>query len=291
MTTPVEARDILGPATRRLLDAGIDGAALDCRLLLGAAMGRDEAVLPHEVLAGFDHDAAARFAGYLDRRMRGEPVSRIRGWREFWSLRFDLSEATLDPRPDSETLVMAALQAANRLRGEPVSILDLGCGTGALMLACLSELPGATGCGVDIDALAVETARGNAERLGLGDRARFVQGDFADPGVGGGGFDLVLCNPPYIPAAEIATLAPEVALFDPLAALDGGADGLAGWRAVLPRIAAGLAAEGTAIVEIGAGQEEDVASLGRACGLAEARRERDLAGTVRCLVFTHAATS
>jgi len=291
MTTPVEARDILGPATRRLLDAGIDGAALDCRLLLGAAMGRDEAVLPHEVLAGFDQDAAARFAGYLDRRMRGEPVSRIRGWREFWSLRFDLSPATLDPRPDSETLVMAALQAANRLRGEPVSILDLGCGTGALMLACLSELPGATGCGVDIDALAVETARGNAERLGLGDRARFVQGDFADPGAGGSGFDLVLCNPPYIPAAEIATLAPEVALFDPLAALDGGADGLAGWRAVLPRIAAGLAAEGTAIVEIGAGQEEDVALLARACGLAEARRERDLAGTVRCLVFTHAATS
>ena len=288
MTLPVEARDILIPAMRRLTEAGIDGAALDCRLLLAAAIGRDEAVLPHETLEGFDGHAAARFAGFLDRRAGGEPVSRIRGWREFWSLRFDLSPETLDPRPDSETLVMTALEEAAAGRNAPLRLLDLGCGTGALLLACLSDLPAATGCGIDIDAGAVAAARGNADRLGLGTRASFLQGDFADPQAGGAGFDIVLCNPPYIPAAQIATLAPEVALFDPHRALDGGEDGLTCWRAVLPRIAAGLAAGGVALVEIGAGQEEAVASLARVAGLAERRRVADLGGVVRCLVLAPA---
>jgi len=289
MTPPVEARDILGPAMGRLAAAGVDGAALDSRLLLAAAIGREDAVLPHETLAAFDDKAATRFAEFVARRAGGEPVSRIRGWREFWSLRFELSPATLDPRPDSETLVIAALEEAGAMAGRPLRLLDLGCGTGALLLACLSELPGATGCGVDIDAMAVDTARGNADRLGLGPRAVFRQGDFADPQAGGGGFDLVLCNPPYIPAAQIATLAPEVARFDPRRALDGGDDGLACWRTVLPRIAGGLAAGGRALVEIGAGQEEDVAALARASGLAEMRRVRDLGGIVRCLVFCAAA--
>lgn len=285
MTPPVEARDILRPATNRLLSAGIDSAALDSRLLLAAAIGRDEAVLPHETLAGFGDDAAARFAAFVVRRAGGEPVSRIRGWREFWSLRFDLTPATLDPRPDSETLVMAALEEAGRFDGRPLRLLDLGCGSGALLLACLSELVGASGCGVDIDAMAVETARGNAQRLGLGDRASFLHGDFANPQAGDGGFDVMLCNPPYIPSAQIATLAPEVALFDPQRALDGGEDGLACWRAVMPRMAAGLAADGRAVVEIGAGQEDEVAALAQQCGLAETRRVRDLGGIVRCLVL------
>lgn len=280
-----EARDILGPAVRQLSSAGIDGAALDSRLLLAAAIGRDEAVLPHETLAGFDAAAADRFADYLDRRVGGEPVSRIRGWREFWSLRFDLSPATLDPRADSETLVMAALEEVGAQADRPLRLLDLGCGTGALLLACLSELNAATGCGIDIDPVAVDTACRNADRLGFGKRASFLQGDFADPETGGTGFDLVLCNPPYIPAAEIAKLAPEVALFDPHRALDGGDDGLTCWRAVLPRIAAGLTPKGRAVVEIGAGQEEAVVMLARESGLAEVRRVRDLGGIVRCLVL------
>ena len=172
-----EARDILGPAVRQLSSAGIDGAALDSRLLLAAAIGRDEAVLPHETLAGFDAAAADRFAAYLDRRVGGEPVSRIRGWREFWSLRFDLSPATLDPRADSETLVMAALEEVGAQADRPLRLLDLGCGTGALLLACLSELNAATGCGIDIDPVAVDTACRNADRLEFGKRASFLQGD------------------------------------------------------------------------------------------------------------------
>ena len=287
MTLPVEARDILVPATRRLATAGIDGAALDCRLLLAAAIGRDEAVLPHETITGFDAVAADRFSAFVERRASGEPVSRIRGWREFWSLRFDLSPATLDPRADSETIVITALEEAGAMQDAALRLLDLGCGSGALLLACLSELGTATGCGVDIDPLAVETARGNAGRLGLGARASFLQGDFADPQVGAAGFDLVLCNPPYIPAAQIATLAPEVARFDPRLALDGGEDGLACWRAVLPRIAAGMAPQGRALVEIGAGQEEAVDMLAREAGLGMMRQVRDLGGIVRCLVFHH----
>lgn len=287
MTLSVEARDILVPATRRLAAAGIDVAALDIRLLLAAAIGRDEAVLPHETIIGFDALAADRFSAFVERRADGEPVSRIRGWREFWSLRFDLSPATLDPRADSETIVITALKEAGAMQDAPLRLLDLGCGSGALLLACLSELETATGCGVDIDPLAVETARGNADRLDFGARASLLQGDFADPQVGGAGFDLVLCNPPYIPAAQIATLAPEVARFDPRRALDGGEDGLACWRTVLPRIAVGMAPQGRALVEIGAGQEEAVAMLAREAGLGMVRQVRDLGEIVRCLVLHH----
>lgn len=279
----VEARDILAPAARRLEAHGIAAPALDARLLLGTALGLDRAVLPHETLTGFDQAASGRFATLLDRRLAGEPVSRIRGWREFWSLRLDLAPATLDPRPDTETVVAAALDA-----GAPADqrhILDLGCGSGALLLAVLSERHQASGTGVDIAADAVATATGNAELNGLAARATFIQGDFADPLTAPGSYDLILCNPPYIPSAEIAGLAAEVALFDPLLALDGGDDGLQCWRLVLPRIAAGLAPGGRACLEIGAGQEQDVLALARAAGLVEVTRAYDLAGICRCLVL------
>lgn len=279
----VEARDILAPAARRLEARGIAAPALDARLLLGTALGLDRAVLPHETLTGFDQAAAGRFAACLDRRLAGEPVSRIRGWREFWSLRLELAPATLDPRPDSETVVAAALDAA--APADQRHILDLGCGSGALLLAVLSERHEASGTGVDIAAEAVAKATGNAEINGLAARATFIQGDFADPQTAPGSYDLILCNPPYIPSDEIAGLAAEVARFDPLLALDGGDDGLQCWRLVLPRIAAGLAAGGRACLEIGAGQEQDVLALAGAAGLAEVTRARDLAGICRCLVL------
>ncbi|MEC8641756.1 MAG: peptide chain release factor N(5)-glutamine methyltransferase [Pseudomonadota bacterium] len=283
-----EARTILLPAQAQLRDAGIDSAALDARLLLGIALGREDAVLPHETLCDWTQERRRAFAGVLERRLAGEPVSRIRGWREFWSLRFLLSSETLDPRPDSETIVAAALAFAQQRRAAPLRLLDLGSGSGALLLACLSELPAASGVGIDISAGAVETAAANAARLGLDERAAFLEGDFANTGIGGDGFDLILCNPPYIPKAEISALAREVAGFDPHLALDGGDDGLASWRCVMPRIAAELAPGGHAFVEIGAGQQAQVTRIAMAAGLQAVDDAGDMAGIVRCLVFAAA---
>lgn len=287
---PPEARTILVPAQTRLHDAGIDSAALDARLLLGVALGRDDAVLPHETLVDWTSERRQEFAAIIERRMAGEPVSRIRGWREFWSLRLGLSPETLDPRPDSETVVAAALAWVGERRHETLRLLDLGSGSGALLLACLSELPRASGVGIDISAGAVRTATANATHLGLGARASFVEGDFADPDSadpvsGGNRFDLILCNPPYIPQAEIDGLAREVAGFDPRLALDGGETGLDSWRRLLPRIAHGLAPGGRAFVEIGAGQQSQVTDLAIAAGLQPADDAADMAGIVRCLSF------
>ncbi|MEC9144979.1 MAG: peptide chain release factor N(5)-glutamine methyltransferase, partial [Pseudomonadota bacterium] len=263
----IEARHLLQPAQTQLRDAGIADASLDARLLLAMALGREEAVLPHESLTDWSHTAAAGFSRLLARRCAGEPVSRIRGWREFWSLRFALSADTLDPRPDSETVVEAALAWVGGRREASLRLLDLGTGSGALLLACLSEMPGATGIGVDLSAGALATATANAAQLRLSDRVQFVVGDFADPQAGAGEFDLILCNPPYIPRRAIEQLAPEVAHFDPKRALDGGDDGLDCWRSLLPRLQQGLAPNGRAFVEIGAGQEEAVTSLARQAGL------------------------
>ena len=287
---PPEARTILVPAQTRLHDAGIDSAALDARLLLGVALGRDDAVLPHETLVDWTSERRQEFAAIIERRIAGEPVSRIRGWREFWSLRLGLSPETLDPRPDSETVVAAALAWVGERRYETLRLLDLGTGSGALLLACLSELPQASGVGIDISAGAVRTATANATRLGLGARASFVEGDFADPDSGNpdsgrNRFDLILCNPPYIPQAEIDGLAREVARFDPRLALDGGEAGLDSWRSLLPRISHGLALGGRAFVEIGAGQQSQVTDLAIAAGLQPADDAADMAGIVRCLSF------
>ena len=281
----IEARQLLQPAQTQLRDAGIADASLDARLLLAMALGREEAVLPHESLTDWSHTAAAGFSRLLARRCAGEPVSRIRGWREFWSLRFALSADTLDPRPDSETVVEAALAWVGGRREASLRLLDLGTGSGALLLACLSEMPGATGIGVDLSAGALATATANAAQLRLSDRVQFVEGDFADPQAGAGEFDLILCNPPYIPRRAIEQLAPEVAHFDPKRALDGGDDGLDCWRSLLPRLRRGLAPNGRAFVEIGAGQEEAVTSLARQAGLQAAGTRPDLSCTIRCLIF------
>lgn len=281
----IEARQILQLAQAQLEEAGIEASALDTRLLLAMALGREDAVLPHESLAGWTDSDAACFSQLLARRCAGEPVSRIRGWREFWSLRFALSPDTLDPRPDSETVVEAALAWA-ATRGEaPRRLLDLGTGSGALLLACLSEMPDASGVGVDLSGGAIATAIENAARLGLGERTEFIEGDFADPKAGAGVFDLILCNPPYIPRGDIEQLAPEVVRFDPERALDGGDDGLACWRRLMPRLRQGLARDGRVFVEIGAGQEDAVTALAQQVGLLAAGTRSDLSGIVRCLIF------
>ncbi len=289
MQLTIEARIILGPAATALTQAGISGARQDARLLLGLVLERDNAVLPHEEIQNWTDDLDRKFQIYLSRRMAGEPVSRIRGWREFWSLYFALSAATFDPRPDSEILVERAVaygkdclarSTAGRLR-----ILDIGTGSGCLLLACLSELTMATGIGVDINPGAIDMAAHNCSVLGLDDRAVFVVGDFATDLAQLGYFDIILCNPPYIPSEQIAALSPEVALYDPELALDGGLDGLDCWRLLMPEMAKRLLAFGRIFVEIGDGQAPDILALASSTGLSNDGVFADLSGTQRCLSF------
>jgi release factor glutamine methyltransferase len=265
---------------RRLTDAGIEAARLDVRLLLASQLGvspSDVSLIGDRVLPP---EAAAAFETNIARRIAREPASRILGEREFWSLPFRLGPDTLDPRPDSETVVETALA---QFGAEPRRVLDLGTGTGCLLLAVLGERPAWTGLGLDIAAGAVAVARVNAAALGLADRARIEAGDWADAE---GGFDLILSNPPYIPSGEIEGLEPEVSVFDPRRALDGGPDGLAAYRALAPVILKHLVPGGRAVLEIGQGQADQVVGILSVVGLAEIERRRDYGGIERCLVFT-----
>ncbi len=280
----VEARHILQPLSAVLQQAGMANATSDARCILGLALGRDDPVLPHEIITCWTPDHRHQLEAFRQRRQTGEPISRIRGWREFWSMRFHLSEATLDPRSDSETVVEAATRWARDHR-PAARILDLGTGTGCLLLACLSELPEALGLGVDVSSRAVEVATANADRHGLGNRARFCHDDLAAGLTGYGQFDLILSNPPYISSADIEALDADVRHFDPLIALDGGLDGLDFWRILCPQIAMLLADGGAAFVEIGAGQRKAVDRLGMSSKLNVAGSFTDLSGYERCLQF------
>lgn len=279
----VSVRELLWSGQLRLDRAGVEGARREARLLLAAAMERPWGDLVGREEQPVVADEAARFEGFVARRAAREPVSRILGRREFWSLDFALSAATLDPRADSEALIEAVLEEVPA-REAALSILDLGCGSGCLLLALLSELPNARGTGVDLAPLAVATASANAERHGLQRRARFLIADW-DAGLTGR-FDIVISNPPYIPAAEIATLAPEVARHDPLLALDGGQDGLDAHRRLARIIPQRLAAGGIAVVEHGDGQGPAAEAVYEEGGLALRKWRADLGGRRRCLVMT-----
>jgi len=260
--------DAIAATARQLAAVGIANPRHEVRLLCALAAGDD-----------------ARLADYVRRRAAHEPYSRIRGAREFWSLDFALSPDTLDPRPDSETLIEAAL-AALPDRAAPLRIVDLGTGTGALLLALLSEYPNATGLGVDILPGAVATAARNATALGLANRAQFVADDWAETNLGVA--DVILANPPYIPSDEIAALPPEVVRFDPRRALDGGNDGLMAYRTLMPVVRRTLKPDGWAFFELGAGQTEAVARLVTVNDLRVAGTRRDLAGCERCLAIRQA---
>ncbi len=262
----------------RLAAAGIDGARREARLLLAHALG----VQPTQLLGG-DHPAIAPepFQTLVARRAAREPLALITGHWEFWSLDFAVSPATLIPRADSETLIEAAL-AAFQGRTAPRRILDLGTGTGCLLLAALHAFSSAFGVGVDRVPAAARLAVRNAAALGLAGRAAFVCADWAAPLAAR--FDLVLCNPPYIPAADIAGLMPEVALHEPASALSGGADGLDAYRALIPGLPGLLAPGGVAILELGAGQAAPVSGLAAARGFATSLRA-DLAGIDRALTL------
>lgn len=271
--------EILRDAARRLAAAGVESGRLDARLLLGAVLGR--AVWPHESMALADDDRT-RFEALLARRLDREPVSRILGRRAFWTLDLLLGPDTLDPRPDSETLIEAAV-AAFADRPPPRRILDLGTGTGCLLLAALSEFPEAHGLGVDRAPGAIEVAAENARRCGLAARSEFRSNDWSD--LPPDRADLVLSNPPYIRDIDVALLEPEVALFDPHGALAAGQDGLDAYRSlfrVLPRL---VAPQGVVVLELGQGQRQIVSVLAETAGFTVWHARSDLAGVERALVL------
>ncbi|WP_372423910.1 peptide chain release factor N(5)-glutamine methyltransferase [Salinarimonas chemoclinalis] len=260
--------------------AGLDEPALDARILVAEAAGVRPGVLLADLERPLGADATARLSGFAARRLAHEPVWRILGEAEFWGLRFRLAPQTLVPRPDTETLVETALALAPGPR-----ILDLGTGSGCILVALLAERRDAFGIGLDRSEEACRTARENARANGVGDRAAFVVGDWTRALAPTPGFDLVVSNPPYIPAADIPGLAREVRAHDPVRALDGGADGLDAYRAILARGRELLAPGGVLAVEVGIGQAEPVARLGEARGLVFLRLARDLAGIARVVAF------
>lgn len=270
------AAAVLHAGAARLRSAGIEEARREARLLLSYCSGVPVEQLfahPETEIAGA---AAERFEAALLRRLGREPLSHILGVREFWSLPFQVSGEVLDPRPDSESIVALALDLI-----APRRLLDLGTGSGCLLCALLHELPAASGIGIDRSPAALRIAAANAQALGLAGRARFVLSDWG--AALDEAFDLVVSNPPYIPAGEIAALAPEVAAHEPRAALDGGADGLDAYRAIALQLHRLLAPEGVAIFEIGAGQEADVAGILAAAGFPLLQARADLGGHVRAL--------
>jgi release factor glutamine methyltransferase len=245
----------------RFAAAGLDSPELDARLLVGAALRLDLTGLVTQGTRNLTADDTARLESLARRRLAGEPVARILGIKEFWGLPFRLSADTLVPRPDTETVVETALDHVRETRSvnDPLRIADLGTGSGAILLALLSELPQAFGIATDISIGALRIARDNAVALGLGDRAAFVACSYAS--ALSGPFDLIVSNPPYIPRGDIAGLSIEVREHDPARALDGGADGLDAYRALIPQAAALLQPGGAVVVEVGRGQAADVEGL------------------------------
>ena len=273
----------LRDAVRRLRAAGVDGAEGDARILLLAATGLDRVALIRDPDLPVTPEAALRLEAWLARRADREPVSRILGRRDFWGLGLVVTPDVLDPRPDTETLVAAVLDGLGARRGAPLRLLDLGTGSGAILCALLAELPAATGWALDRSAGACGVARRNLAAHGFAARSLVIRGDWA-AALAPGAFDAVVSNPPYIESAVIPGLDRDVREHDPLAALDGGPDGLAAYRllaADLPRL---LAPGGIAAFEVGRGQDGDVAGLMRAAGLAGITTHPDLAGIARVVM-------
>jgi release factor glutamine methyltransferase len=273
--------------TARLRTTTIDSAELDARILVGAVLGLDLTGMIAAAARRVTPAEAARLEDAVQRRLAGEPVARIVGAKEFWGLPLHLSTATLVPRPDTETVVELALEMlqALEMRADPdrrLRLADIGTGSGAILLALLSEWPDAYGVGTDIAVAALQTASRNAADLGLAGRASFVACDYA--AALSGAFDLIVSNPPYIRSADIAGLSIEVRDYDPRLALDGGADGLDAYRALIPQAARLLAPGGVLVVEAGHGQSGDIQRLIDAAGLTcERPPKADLAGIRRAV--------
>jgi len=268
-------RDVLRAATAELADVS-ETPRLDSELLMAHALGtsRDALILRH-----LDDPISPAFADLVARRLRHEPVAYITGTRDFWTITLHVAPGVLIPRPDSETLIEVAVEYFAGTPG-PRSVLDLGTGSGALLLAALAQWPQARGVGIDASDAAIAIARDNAERLGMTDRAQILRGDWTGHG---GPHDLILCNPPYIGADE--ALPRDVVDWEPVSALFAGADGLDDYRRIAAVLRPQLAPDGVACIEIGATQADSVGALFVAQGFA-VTLARDLAGRARCLVVT-----
>ena len=270
-------------SARTLAAAGIENPRLEARVIVGAASGASlEAMVAHPEQA-IDETSVAFVHALVERRVAGAPMAYIVGSKEFWSLDFSVTAATLVPRPDSETLVAAALDfASDRMR--ECRVLDLGTGTGCLLLSFLSERPRSFGVAIDSSEEALAVAAANADSLGLAARAAFVCADWA--AALAGPFDVIFANPPYIPRDQIPGLAIEVRDFEPESALDGGPDGLDCYRRILVDLPRLLAPGGMAFFEVGIGQSSDLGQLVREAGLEAAGVARDLSGIERCVRVT-----
>lgn len=264
---------------RQFSQAGLNTPDLDARILVGYALALDHAALAAQADRPLTDAEAAAVIALARRRLNREPVARIVGTKEFWGLPFMLNADTLVPRPETETVVEAALAVLGDARGSALRIADLDTGSGALLLALLSELPEAQGVGTDISAGALACARTNAAALGLADRTAFVACDHGAALVGP--FDLIVANPPYVASGDIARLQAEVRDFDPRRALDGGPDGLAAYRAIAGDAQRLLAPGGVLVLELGAGQRDAVVSLTAAAGFALTACRDDLSGVPR----------
>lgn len=278
------ATDALRHAVLALQQAHIETASLDARILLQYILGISrEQLLSDYGLILSPRQYSAYFA-LIEKRAGRQPVAQLTGRREFWDLAFKVTHHTLDPRPDSEALIEAVL-ARFRDRGQKLRVLDLGTGTGCLLLTLLKEYPEASGVGVDICEEALSVAQENALNLGLPPRAGFVQSCWGEQVKEM--FDIVISNPPYIPTEAIGRLAPEVAKYEPKLALDGGEDGLRCYREIVSQLPRLLSPQGLAVFEIGFGQARELQSIVESHGLQVVGIKEDLAHIPRCVLVSH----
>ncbi|NHN88101.1 peptide chain release factor N(5)-glutamine methyltransferase [Acetobacter sp. LMG 1627] len=272
---------MLADATEYLAEHGIDQPRKEARLLFELAYGQDTAwqmIHPDEPISD-----PMPFFGFVQRRGKGEPMAYLRGSKGFWSLDLEVTRDTLIPRGDTETL-MEALIRHRPDRSTVSSVLDLGTGSGCLLLAALAEYPAARGIGIDrVESTARQAAK-NARLNHLEERALFCVAQWAAPLAAR--FDVVISNPPYIPQADIGGLMKDVADYEPMMALDGGADGLAAYRDILPCLPNLLTPDGLAILEFGIGQGDDLKELARVAGLQVVELCADLGGITRAIVLS-----
>lgn len=273
-------------AQTRLKDAGIDSPAIDARLLLEAAADVTRLDILNDPYRELTPEQAERYEGWIDRRLAHEPVARILGRKAFWKILLNLTPDVLVPRPDTETVVETALTAFPEAMS--FNMVDMGVGSGAILLSILAERPAAKGLGTDISEEALAVARDNAANLGLADRTAFLRTGWAD-GLADASFDLVTSNPPYIRSEEIAGLDPEVREHDPRLALDGGPDGLDAYRALVPETLRVLKPLGVFVVETGWDQAEAVKALFAEAGFENLRIVQDLGARDRVVTGTRPA--